>query len=60
MLEAIVENKRQSLWATFETMSMWDEATLKTIHDTQNFLQGMKFLVWQCKVQDIYEWEDLL
>jgi hypothetical protein len=49
ILEKIVEEKRQMLWTTFETLSIGDVETIKKIHDSQNFLQGMKYVVEVCK-----------
>lgn len=45
ILEQIVEDKRQSLYAQFESVAMWDDKVLESITCTQNYIKGMRYLL---------------
>lgn len=45
ILEALVEDKRQSLYKSFETLPLWDKQTLEWLTGTQNYLKGMNYLI---------------
>lgn len=49
ILEAMLQEKRATLWTSLESFSVWDEKTQNDIFATQNFIKGMQFLLSQAK-----------
>lgn len=45
VLEAIVEEKRNQLFTTFENLPLADPKVLEQLSGTQNFNKGMKYLI---------------
>jgi hypothetical protein len=45
VLVKAVSSMESDLLKSFKTMSIWDEDTLKKIHDTQNTLKGAEWVI---------------
>lgn len=61
ILEALVEDKRQSLFSQFENLPLWDKEVLQTLSQTQNFNKGMKYLIdtAKAKTQEVSKAPDM-
>lgn len=51
ILEELLQDKRLSLYQSFETVALWDTKVLETLSGTQNFVKGMKYLIDTAKAK---------
>ncbi len=61
VLEAIVEDKRQSMLSQLETLPLWDAEVIQKLSQTQNYVKGMKDLLTtaKAKTQEVVKAPDM-